>query len=341
MSKRNKIITALLFSLCVIAISGCATKFTVNKYPDFYKSSIKSVAVLPFENDTSRKGAGVAVATHLSAALAANGTYKITDPAKLENILKDQNLPALQQNEDRAAAEELAQLNLYQAFIKGKVLSDSFINTVIDYEDDDFYYDDYPYWYYPYWYPSYWYYPYYYEYGGQAYVSADVSMVSIPDGMVLGSANVKASVDVTDRPDLKKYTVQMALNRLSDKIVDIFAIVPVKISVHPDKAMRTATLPAPGEWNYTGTFSRSEESMYVVLCLPETAAMNEFELAITPRGKPSDIIASKNYTWERDKFCQSMEFSPAQIAQSNGPGKYSVHFISRGKIIITRHFKIR
>lgn len=341
MVKRKNITAALLIFSLIIVISGCATKFTVNKYPEFYKSSIKSVAVLPFENDTSRKGAGVAIATHASAALAANGTYKITDPARLESILKDQNLPALQQNEDRATEEELAQLNLYQAFIKGKVLSDSFINTAVDYENEDFYYEDYPYWYYPYWYPSYWYYPYYYEYGGQAYVSADVSMVSIPDGTVVGTANVKASVDVTDRPDLRKYSVQMALSRLSDKIVDIFAIVPVKISVHPDKAMRTASSPAPGEWSFKNTFGSREESMYVVLCLPEAAAMNEFEIAITPRGKPANVVASKDYTWERGKYCQSVEFSPAQIAQSNGPGKYSLKFISRGKVIFTRHFKIR
>ena len=341
MLNRNKFRTALLIFSSVFVLSGCSTKFTVNHYPDFYRSSIKSVAVLPFENNTSRKGAGVAVATHISAALAANGTYEITDPAKLENTLEEKNLPALKQNDDRAAAEELAQLDMYQAFVTGTVLSDSFINTVIDYYDDEFYYDDYPYWYYPYWYPSYWYYPYYYEYGGQAYVSTNVSMVTIPEGTVLASANVKASVDVSDRPELQKYTVQMALNKLSDKIVRIFAIVPVKISVHPDKAMRTAVSPAPGEWRYTKTFSQQQQSMYVVLCLPEAAALNQFEITVTPRGKPADVISSTDYMWERGKYCQSVEFSPSQIAQVNGPGSYSVHFISRGKIIITRHFKIR
>ncbi len=68
----------------------------------------------------------------------------------------------------------------------------------------------------------------------------NVSMVSIPDGTVLDTVNVKASVDKSDRPELKRYTMQMALNKLADKIVKIFAIVPVEIKVHPDKAMKTA-----------------------------------------------------------------------------------------------------
>ena len=341
MCKRKKIITIFLIGSFVLVISGCGTKFTVNHYPDFYKTSIQSVAVVPFANETSRKGAGVAVATHVSAALAANGTYKVTDPARFENILKEKNLPALGQNDNRATAEELAQLNTYQAFLTGKVLSDSFINTEIEYYDDDMFDDDYPYGYYPYWYPYYWYYPYYYEYGGKAYVSTVISMVSIPDGIVLDTANVKASADVSDRSELKRYTMQMALNKLSEKIVKIFAIVPVEIKVHPDKAMKTANAIASGEWKYTKTFSRDQKSMYVVLCLPEPAAMNQFEIAVTPRGKPANIITSIDYTWERGKYCQNVEFSPSQIAQENGPGNYSVLFISRGKIIFTRHFKIK
>jgi hypothetical protein len=337
MLRRKEIKTAFLIVSFVLAVSGCSTKFRVNHYPDFYNPSIKSVAVVPFLNDTSRKGAGIAVATHVSAALAANGTYKITDPAQLEKILKDKDMPKLPEDYNEVT-KELAKLDMFQAFITGEIFSDSFINELVEYDD---YYDDYPYWYYPYWYPPYWYYPDYYEFGGQAYVSTEVSMVSIPDETVLGAANVKASVDISDRPELKRYTIQMALNKLSDKIVRIFTIVPVEIKVNPDKAMKTAVEPAPGEFKYTSTFSRDEKSMYVVLCLPESASMNEFEIAISPRGKPENIISSINYTWERGKHCQSVEFSPREIAQKNGTGNYSVHFISRGRIVLTRHFKIK
>jgi hypothetical protein len=85
--------------LTASAVGGCETKFTVNHYPDFYKPSIRSVAVLPFENATNRKGAGEIAATHLSVALATNGTYKVTGPAQLEQTLKEKEMPALNQND--------------------------------------------------------------------------------------------------------------------------------------------------------------------------------------------------------------------------------------------------
>ena len=326
----------------VFITTSCQTKFIVNRYPPFYKSSIKSVAVLPFENDTSLKGAGIAVADHLSNALAANRTYKVVGPGRIEQLIKEKDMPSLRKKDNKVIAEELAKLDGYQAFITGKVLSESFTNTVVEYNDyDDLYYDGYPYWYYPYGYPYYWYYPYYYEYGARANVSAYVSMVDIPDGNILNTASVKATANVdTESSSLRKYTTQIALDNLSKKIVRRFAIVPVEIFVQPNKAMRTSSTSEQEGWHFTKTFSSNQESMYIVLCLPEAAAMNEFELVITPKNEPSNMVASKDFTWQSGKYCQSIEFSPRQIATSNGPGQYSVHFLSQGDVIFTRHFKI-
>jgi hypothetical protein len=342
MFSKKQILVVVVMGWSVLVLSGCETKFTVSHYPGFYKSSIKSVAVLPFENESSRKGAGIAVANHLSAALAANGTYKVTGPGRVEELIKEKDMPSLQEKDDRAIAEELAKLNEYQAFITGIVLSDSFTNTLVEDYNEDFYYYGYPYWYSPDWYPPpYWYYPYYYEYGGKAYVSVNVSMVSIPDGTVLDSVALKAAADASNKPSsLKKYATQMALKDLSEKIVHNFAVFPMEISVQPDKAMRTADTIEQEKWHFTKTFSSGRESMYVVLCLPAAAAMNQFRLTITPQNNSSNDIMSKDFTWERDKYCQSVEFSPKQIVRSNGPGKYSVHFLSRGKIIFSRRFII-
>jgi hypothetical protein len=89
-------------------VGGCETKFTVEHYPDFYKPSVGSVAVLPFENATYRKGAGELVAAHLSTALTGNGTYKVTGPLQLGETLKEKALPALNQNGYKQIAKELA-----------------------------------------------------------------------------------------------------------------------------------------------------------------------------------------------------------------------------------------
>jgi hypothetical protein len=343
MFNKKRIMIVMLIGLSLAIITGCGTKFTVNDYPTFYNPSLSSVAVLPFENKTSRKGAGMAVASHLAVALTANGTYKVTGPVRLKQILEDKGMPALQQNNYKAVAEELANLDKYQAFIAGSVLSESFVNAPLEYyEDYDFYYDDYPSSYYPYWYYPYWYYPYYSEFTGEAYVSVYVAMVGIPEGTELHTATVEAGSDVGGAyPSLKRYAIQMALDNLSEKIVSDFAIVPVRITVHPDKAIRTANSFEQGIWHYTQTFSSDQESIYVVLCLPESAAMNKFKLTITPRGNPSNIISSKDFTWEAGKPCQSIKFSPKQIAAYNGPGKYSVQFHARGKVVMSRNFRIK
>jgi hypothetical protein len=342
MNEKNKVILTVSAVLTAFIVGGCETKFTVTRYPDFYKPSITSVAVVPFENATDRKGAGEIVAVHLSAALAANGTYKVTGPAQLEQTLKEKEMPTLKLNDYKEIAKELAELDKYQAFIAGKVLADSFNTAFAEpYDENYLWYGDYPYWYYPYWYTPYWYYPSEYEYG-QASVSAEVSMVGIPDGAILDMTVVKAAADVSNvSSPLKKYASQMAIDNLAGKIVANFAVVPVEIAVHPDKAIRTADSFEQGSWHFTKTFGSDRESMYVVLCLPDAAAMNQFKLTITPQNNPSQVVASKDFTWERDKYCQGVEFSPRQIAQSNGPGRYSAHFISLGKVELTRNFKIK
>jgi hypothetical protein len=331
----------VVLTVCSFLLIGCGTKFTVNNYPEFYEPSIKSVAVIPFQNETSYRGAGMAVPGHIAAALAANGTYNVTDPARLAQILEEKQMPRLDANDFQAVAAELGQLNKYQAFVGGSVLSDSFIRTVVEYYGDgDFYYDDYPYWYYPYWYSPYW--PYYYGYGGEAYISTRVAMVSVPEGATLDAAEVKASANVGGiSPAFRKYAAQMALRDLSEKVVSELAIVPVKIKVSSNQALRTASSYQNEQWTFTNTFGSDQQVMYALLCLPETAAKNKFRLTVTPKGEQSDVIASKDITWQRGEHCQSAEFSPAVIARSNGAGKYSVNFLVRDEIILSRNFTIR
>ncbi|MEJ2705824.1 MAG: hypothetical protein P8Z79_25580 [Sedimentisphaerales bacterium] len=173
-------------------------------------------------------------------------------------------------------------------------------------------------------------------------MSVDVSMVSVPDGTVLDTASIRAAADVSDESSsFRKYATQMALTDLSGKIVRDLAITPMEIAVRPDKAMRTSDTSEQEGWHFTKTFSQDEASMYVVLCLPEAAAMNDFQLIITPKSDPSNMVVSKDFTWQSGKYCRGFEFSPRQIAESNRPGQYSVHFLSRGDVVFTRHFKIK
>jgi len=115
----------------------------------------------------------------------------------------------------------------------------------------------------------------------------------------------------------------------------------MQITVNRHKVMRTANVFDQEKHHYTKTFHNDQEMMYVVLCLPAAAAMNQFRLVITPKSNPEDEIASKDYVWKNGMHCQAVTFSPRQIAASNGPGKYSVHLLSRGNMVLTRNFKVK
>ncbi len=337
MKAAKKITLIVLTVLTVFVLTGCGTTIEVSKYPVFYQPDIKDIAVLPFANQTHHKGLGMEVASNFAGALASNKTYKVTGPAQLDRLIKENKISALPKNNYKQVSEELGKLNEIQAFIAGEVLSESFKNipTMVDYYDYDYYYDFDPF--YPYYF-----YPYYYDYGTEVLLSVSASIVAVPEGAVLYTTPVIATEDITGTGGpLEKNATILAVNGLSKKMVRKFAVVPAKMTVHPDKDLKTAYSSRQDRWIYTKEFSKNSESMYVVLCLPAVATHNQFRLAIVPEKSNTNIIAEKNITWQPDKFCQGFEFSPKEIAAANGPGRYSVQFYSRGKLAMTKSFEIK
>lgn len=337
------IVSAVSF---VFMLAGCGKDFVVNHYPAFYQPEIKEIAILPFDNKTSHKGVGRAVAEILAADLAANQTYKVTGPSRLARRLKDKGITLEPDTDFSTAAQKLGALNEFQAFVTGRILSESFQNVsmpindyVGDYGggydfDEDFYDFD---MYYPYYY-----FPQYYDYETDVYLSVNASMVAVPGGNMLDSTLETATADVSDvdKP-LRQYGAQVAMNDLCGKLVKKFAVVPVTITVHPGKDLKTADSFQQGKWHFTGTFSRDDDSMYVILCLPAAAARNQFKLTILSDGSKTEPVVQKDITWQPDGYCQSFKFSPREIAAAGGPGSYNVQFHSRDRIVMTRNFKIK
>ena len=358
MVKICKIISFTLFTALWIFSAGCGKTFKVQQYPVFYNPDIRQVAVLPFENQTNTRGVGLLVADNLTAALVANGTYQVTGPRQLREFLKTSKIQPSTPNAQ--TAQDLAAKN-YQAFITGRVLRQSDIIQIQNlwynepyfgmwdygfYDDDDFGEEEegdddpdppFPYGYYY----SNWYYPYYYEYDSAAYIAATASVVSVPQGSVLFSTTAEASADVPGGSrHARRSALQAALKKLSTRLVDELAVVPVKIKVYQDKDLKTADRQINGKWNFVNTFSENEESMYVVLCLPAQAAYNDFVLWIVPEHESYQPIIEKRIQWPTGRYCNSFEFSPREIAAQNGPGHYSVLFKYQGKTIMARNFKI-
>jgi hypothetical protein len=342
MNGTKKIAITYLVLSTVFLLQGCGKHLRVNQYPPFYQPAIRQVAVLPFDNQTPHKNLGRIVAGRLASALALNGTYEVTRPGVIDSLLKEKNMPELSKNDYPAVAAQLAKLGKFQAFITGTVLSESFVYSPLTFEG---YYDtEEPEDYEDYFggYGPWGMYPYYYDYETEAYIAVKVSFVRVPDGNVLDTASIEASSNVRGAvPTMSGYASQRAIDDLSKKIVEKFAIVPAAVTVHPDKDLRTADSFNQGKWHFTTTFTSKDELMYAVICLTAAAAQNTFTLTLTPKDNPAYVIVEKNFIWQPNAYCQSVEFSPRQIAASNGPGQYTLQFHSRGKVAMTVNFNIR
>lgn len=365
----------VIFVVCGVltALSGCSESFIAHQYPSFYDPNLRTVAVVPFQNDTTRRGAGIMASDSLSAALHANGTYRIVPPRKLQALVEQKKLRALSRTDYQKDAGEFRELGGIQAFVTGKVLSSSTIAGLypgpygyasyyypVSYssgsrgryelvdedeegeegDEDEGFDDDFYDFYGPY-YPYYWYYP---EYTAQALVTLEASLIRVSDGAVLYTT----SVPVQGRADLGSYhritpasATLDAMNQVAAKLVKDMAVVPVKVKVNPRADIKTAVAKENGRWKFSNRFSPNEQQMYVVMQLPTTVAHDTFRLTITPRGRPDDVIIAKNVTWPRDRNMDAVMLSPKEIADRAGTGKYSVGFYSMGKSVMQHHFTIK
>ncbi len=366
------------FSLCgmLMALGGCAKSFKAREYPAFYDSSLRTVAIVPFRNQTYAPGAGLLVAQDMAMALRVNGTYSVLPPRRLESLLREKKLPELSRTDSAKNAETLRKLGSVQAFIMGRVLYDSSAARAYpaDYRDafsyakgniflarlryqlvdddeegegegdegeegEDFDGDfgpDYGYG---------WGYPYYYypEYMAEATVAVEVSMIRVSDGQVLYTTPgpIEGHADIESWHHIAPVSATLdAAHRAVVKAVRDIAAVPVTVTVDPHNDIRTAAGKTDGKWDYRDTFGPSDARMYVVLQLPPTVGHDAFRVTITPRGNPGDVVATKDVVWPVGATVHGIEFSPKEIAARKGPGPYTANFYARGQQVMQRDFKI-
>ena len=371
----------IAFSACtmLIVLGGCSQSFTAREYPAFYDPSLRTVAIVPFRNETQARSAGLMAAVDLAAALQVNGTYSIIPPRKLRSLVREKRLSGLSRTDAAKNAEELRKLGSVQAFIMGRVLRDSTMAQTypaaygysgvlaensafrgpVHYEfveeegeegeeeeggeEDGFgegFGDDFgPF--YPYWY---WNYPYYYpEYVAEARVALEVSMVRVSDGAVLYTtpAPVWGRAGWTSPYHLASGGATLdAMHHAVAKLVKDLAAVPVKVKVPTRPSVRTAAGKIDGQWDFRDTFHSTDEQMYVILQLPSTVGRNSFRLTITPRKEPGEVVDAANFVWAVGTNMDAIKFSPREIAARTGPGEYTVHLSARGQQVTRHNFKI-
>ncbi len=366
---------ATVFFACgiLIAAGGCAKSFTARKFPVFYDPNLRTVAVVPFVNETRVPGAGVLVAEDVAAALQANGTYSILSPRRLRTLVRQKKLQQLWEGDAARNAGIFRRFGSVQAFVMGRVVRD--ISGTQSYprvsgdtgyytqesrlagpdryqlapeaskeeqEEEERFGDEYSPYYYPYWY---WNYPYhdYPEYMAQARIAVVVSMVRTSDGAVLyetpapvvGHANLTGSHRITSGD-----AILDAAHRAVTRIVKDLAVVPVTVTVTPGTDIRTAVGRTDGRWDFSDTVSASDEWMYVVLRLPPLVGRNSFRLTVTPRRNPNETVTVRDFVWPVGARLHAVQFSPREIVAHAGPGQYTVSFCAQGQQVMQHNFKI-
>jgi hypothetical protein len=370
-TSKSRMLLAVAICAGMIALSGCSQSFTAREYPSFYDPNLRTIAVVPFHNETNARGAGTLAAENLAAALRVNGTYTVVPPHKLRSLIAQKKLQRLSRTDYQEDAEELRKLGGIQAFIVGRVLRDSTMQglypTAYPYwsydsasdtpsgparyefadedeegEGEDDFGDDFYGPYYGYWY---WNYPYYYPtHTARAYVSLEASMIRVSDGAVLYTTPVPAEghSDLSGWRQIPPASAGVdAMNRAAAKLVKDLAVVPVTVKVRPSADLNTAVRGQAGGWDFTNTFRPTDENMYVVIQLPTTVSHDTFRLTVTPKGQPDDIVVTEDFTWPVGENTDAVALSPKEIARRAGTGSYTVSFHAFGESVMRHNFRIK
>jgi hypothetical protein len=319
----------------------------VQHFPDCYEPNIKTVAVLPFKNESTRARAGLMVASNLAEELKSNATYMVFGPNEVRDVLKQsgQKISDMDfKNQARIVNEHVRT----DAFITGSVIEDRL--QQIQYYANDMY-DVFPYEYgrtdnrymvYPYEYGGV-----YHNYGmdydtevySQAFVKVQSSMIdsstgnlicSTP-GVIEGSANLRGFGS-----DRLKTASTEAVTDAVKKMEYQFAVVSVKVKISND-FVKTASNKTDNKWHFANSFKKTDNEINAVIKLPEEAANNNFKLTITPPNQLDNVLLSKDFTWETGDKEKSISFPTQNI----GAGKYSINLYSLGEPVLSKNFTLK
>ncbi len=331
----------------LVAVAGCDTRMTVQRYPEFYTPQLKTVAVLPFVNDSLNPEAGRFATDRVAAALKANGTYTVLDPRELKARLDAAGIALPPATDAAAVREAIRRLGDVQAYLTGRVAAfsaDTYtrVDTTYGYAQVGNYGG---------WgrrrgwgygggttFPIYSYSTY-----SQAYVALSARLTETAGGDVLHATVAPVSARATSR-DAPPPTLGEMLGRATDQaagaLVGQFAIAPVTVKVRGGRDLRTARRLGDGTLKNTNDFRADEPEMVVVLHLPPAADRNAFRLAVW-REHGQRELAGAGFTWSRGGPSREFVFSPRQLAEAAGKGDYEVRFLAGTRTVMRAKFKIK
>jgi len=332
-----RLLVVLLLPAGLISAGGCSRKIWIVQYPAFYSSKLKTVAVVPFRNQSTGKNAGNIVSGKLASALAANGAYKVFNRNDLKTLMDESDLQIALGTDTSDAAGKFRKLTDVQAIVTGAVTTYSATSNNQRRQDPIYATDrrgnSYIQGYRTYVYTR-----------NEANVSVTASLIRVRDGTGIYATPAPASARVGSEGSPPRKDPYACITEAADVVVGqlLEQLAPIRkqVKVDPSKALRTASELYDNKWAFTDTFEAGDQKMYVVVSLPACCDRNRFRLVIVSKDQRREL-ARQDIVWSREHAGFGYVFSPKDIAAGAGPGVYEVKLYSGPEPVLRHTFKIR
>jgi hypothetical protein len=320
-----------------MALAGCSETLTITQVPEFYTPDLKAIAVAPFRNQTTRKGAGDIIADNLATGLMANGTYKTFNRNDLKAVMDESDLQIAMGGNSAAAADKLKKLTQVQAILVGSVTTFSATSNSQPQQVADYAYDSKGNQYIAGYHTE-------VQTRNEANVTVTASLIRVSDGTTIYATPqpLWARVWAQGSPPGKDIHAcsSEASAMVAAQLLETFAPVRKQIKVDRSKALQTASELYDNKWTYKDKFKPTDQKMFVVVALPASCDRNRFRLVIVKKDQREDQ-ATQDFTWSKEHAGFGYAFDPSKIAAKGGPGEYEVKFYSGPEPVMRRKFTIQ
>ncbi|MBS3820970.1 MAG: hypothetical protein GVY16_08560 [Planctomycetes bacterium] len=336
MLHRTKSLFLVLIALVTAAtIIGCDKKITITRVPTFYTQELTSIAVAPFRNQTAYGGAGDIMADKVAAGLMSNGTYHVVNRNNLKAVLDEKDLQMALSN-DPGAAAQLQKLSNVQAILTGTVATYAATSNRTPISKPVYRYDKHGNQYYAGQ-------EQYVQTRNEATVSVTATLIRVSDGQpiyVTGEPLWQQNWAEGHPPKKDPHALlNDAANAVAKGVVMTFAPTRMTIKVDEKKALFTAREEYDGEWDKEDKFTAADDKAFIVVSLPKSCDRNPFRITIIPKEQRT-VLFEEELVWDQQETSVDLPFSPKDIYNRAGAGKYEVKFYSGAKPVLKRDIKI-